>query len=288
VDKVGVGLNHCNYAIYGYYDTDTGTYSYQADALSRKWRYFGSEDVTLYYYVPDLSTLTPISYDYVNYSGIYNLEVPSYYDCGYKVVDCPYPDYVPLPPYTPPTPMFKIQENTYPTSIINGKTGMSDLDVMGQYDIAFTSLPEILKRNILYVMYWSGAEWLKNKITLDKYGKAVHSMACADWGHAVNGKSPIYIDLGKPAKPSTEQFNFYSVAAHEAGHALDTCNKTYSNTAQWINITNKYGAKIYSIDAKTTYEVFAAAVAWSVTNPNKLKSISMDAYNYIDNIFKKG
>jgi len=172
----------------------------------------------------------------------------------------------------------------------NYKTTNNDNYVIQEYKKAFTLLPEILKRNISYIKFWSSNTWLKNNIT----GDHKHNMACTDWGNAVNSKSPIYIDLGKPAysnldtKPSHAQFRYYEVAAHEAGHALDTVNKKYSNTSTWKNITKKYGAKIYSIDSKTTYEVFAAAVSWYVTNPNKLISISIDAYNYINNIFNGG
>jgi hypothetical protein len=151
--------------------------------------------------------------------------------------------------------------------------------VVNTYITAFEALPQFLKNNILQIVFWSGAAWLKKNIT----GDGKHHISATCWPKTFGGKCPIYLDLGKPAN-STGQLGYKSVAAHEAGHALDTCQTKYSNTAEWKSITKDSGAKIYSLDSKSTIEVFAAAMAWYVTNPANLKSISQKAYNYTANI----
>ena len=165
----------------------------------------------------------------------------------------------------------------------NYKPTRSDNNVIEKYKEAFYSLPSFLVNSVLSVEFISGNTWISQNVSGDKK----HHMAVTSWYKVVDGKSPIYIDLGKPAS-ATGQFGFNSVAAHEAAHALDTYEQKYSSTDEWKKITKASGAKIYSIDGSTTYETFAAAVAWYVTDPNKLKSISMDAYNYIDKIAKGG
>ena len=109
-------------------------------------------------------------------------------------------------------------------------------------------------------------------------------MGVTGWSEAVNRKSPIYLDLGKAPSRTSGQFGFNSVAAHESAHTLDTPKRLYSSTDKWEKITKESGYSLYSIDGSTTYETFAAAVAWYVTTPGTLKSKSQDAYNYIDDI----
>jgi hypothetical protein len=153
--------------------------------------------------------------------------------------------------------------------------------IVNTYITVFEALPSYLKNNILQIVFWSGAAWLKKNIT----GDNKHHIAATCWLKTFGGKCPIFLDLEKPAKASG-QLGYESVAAHEAGHALDTDQKKYSSSAEWQSITETYGAKIYSLDSKTAMEVFAAAMAWYVTNPTNLKSISLKAFSYIDNIVK--
>jgi len=151
-----------------------------------------------------------------------------------------------------------------------------------EYIDAFERLPPLLGKNVLRVDFLTSATWVRTC----NPGKTAH-MAAAGWPHAVGKRSPIYINYGKTAVNG-----FYTqrltVAAHEAGHALDepTEPHRYSSSGEWKSITKEFGRKIYSINNGygAPIEVFAGAVARYVGN--NLKSISNKAYQYIDDIVK--
>ena len=139
----------------------------------------------------------------------------------------------------------------------------------------FESLPLWLKGSVDKVTFLPRAEFDK----LYDY-----HMAVTEYSHGLRPKYSIFINYGKLPSSAEGQFGYLSIAAHESAHALDTSSRFFSWTSKWRAITKEYGKKIYSIKPDDPCEVFAGAVAWYITDPDYLMSISTEAYEYIDGI----